>query len=192
MQKQHGENHGSHRLDGGENAADDAAHDSHAGLIKAKGAYGADENDNSHIEKQDRVDENGDIPGPKQSCQGAAADEHSPADDNNEIKLLHKPAGLYGVDHKGGSADQSPDECLRRDGQALGIEVGCACEGTGNDQQDAKRFIKSGQPLFFDQRVEQNHGWRGVGQHGSQGHVGILDGSIVSVLAERGAQQAKE
>ena len=65
MQKQHGKNHGSNRLNGRENAADDAAHNPHAGLIETEGTYGADENDNSHIEKQDRVDENGDIPGLK-------------------------------------------------------------------------------------------------------------------------------
>ncbi len=192
MQKQHGKNHGSNRLNGRENAADDAAHNPHAGLIETEGTYGADENDNSHIEKQNRVDENGDIPGPKQSCQGAAANEHSPADDDNEVELLHKPVRLYGVNDKGGSTDQTPDECLRCDGQALRVEVGCACKGTGNNQQDAQCFIKPGQSLFFGQRVEQNHGWGGVGQHGSQGHIRILNGRIVSVLAERRAQQTKD
>ena len=100
---------------------------------------------------------------PRKQQTGAAANEHSPADDDNEVELLHKPVRLYGVNDKGGSTDQTPDECLRCDGQALRVEVGCACKGTGNDQQDAQCFIKPGQSLFFGQRVEQNHGWGGVG-----------------------------
>ena len=127
MQEQHRNHHRAHRLNGGQDAAHQAAHNAAPALKEAKGEHRAQDNNAGQQQPELAAELHTlDVPRAEDQQHHCAANGHAPAGDGENMVLLHELPGGYGVKSEAHGTDKAPYGALGRHSQRVEVEVGHA------------------------------------------------------------------